>query len=258
MNKEYTYIDGKAIIKDENGNQTPVEYYDNLEEVLVQENVIETIEDRIAYLEKESKEYKKYNKKHYIPILLPLTTLMIVVGVPAMFYGLGNAGVYINTINTIFGPMNEALLYISIFSSLFLPLVGLMELGNYRQHKDNLKKEKGVNSELEFLKKQIIEEKENLVELKKEKSNTEENREFRVVQVDDLERLRAVKSWLNLYYDLGYNGEKYYDYYQKGKLNAKLGKHYNDKGIEAAKEYLEEKGPTLVKRKKTTNPNDKK
>ena len=38
MNKEYTYIDGKAIIKDENGNQTPTEYYDNLDEVLVQEN----------------------------------------------------------------------------------------------------------------------------------------------------------------------------------------------------------------------------
>ena len=249
MNKVYTYIDGKAIIKDENGNQIPIKYYDNLDEVLVQENVIETIEDRITDLEKKAINYKKYNKKHYIPILLPLTILMITIGVPAMFYGLGKTGVYINTINTIFGPMNEALLYISLFSTLYLPFVSLMELRSYRQYKDSLKEEKGVNSELEFLKKQIIEEKEKLVELTKEKSNTEENKEFRIVQVDDLERLRALKSWLNLYYDLGYNGEKYYDYYQKGKLDAKLGKYYNAKGVEVAKDYLEEKGPVLAKRR---------
>jgi len=258
MNKEYTYIDGKAIIKDENGNQTPIEYYDNLDEVLVQENVIETMEDRIAYLEKESKEYKKYNRKHYIPVIFPLSTLMTTVGVPAMFYWLGNTGIYISTINTIFGPMNEALLYSGLFSTLFLPLVGLMEFNMYRQHKDSLKKEKGTNSELEFLKKQIIEEREHLVELKKEKTGTEVKKEFRVVQVDDLERLKAVKSWLSLYYDLGYDGEKYYGYYEKGKLDSKLGKYYNEKGIEVAKEYLEEKGPTLVKRRKPTSPNDKK
>ena len=125
-----------------------------------------------------------------------------------------------------------------------------MEFSMYRQHKDNLKKENGINSELEFLKKQIIEEREHLIELKQEKKESEENKEFRVVQVDDLERLKAVKSWLHLYYDLGYDVEKYYGYYKKGKLDTKLSKHYNEKGIEVAKKYLEEKGPTLVKKKK--------
>lgn len=249
MNKEYTYIDGKAIIKDENGNQTPVEYYDNLDEVLVQENVIETIEDKIAYLEKESENYKKYNKKHYIPVLFPLCMLMTTVGVPAMYYWFGHSMVYVNTINTIFGPMNEALLYSSLFSALYLPFVGLVEFSMYRKHKDSLKKEKGINSALEFLKKQIIEERENLVALKKVKARTEEKKEFRVVKVDDLEKLKAVKSWLSLYYDLGYNGQKYYEYYQKGKLDAKLRKYYNDNGIGAAREYLEEKSPVLVKKK---------
>ena len=248
MNKEYTYIDGKAIIKDENGNQTPVEYYDNLDEVLVQENIIETIENRIAYLESESKEYKKYNKKHYIPVTFPLCALITTIGVPAIFYWLGNSGVYINTINTIFGPMNEALLYSSVFSTVFLPLAGLMEFNMYSQHKDRLKNEKGVNSELDFLKKQIFEEKEKLVELKKQKTKTELKNGFKVVKVDDIEKLKSLKSWFNLYYDLGYNEEKYYDYFQKGKLDSKLSKHYNEIGIEAAKEYLQEKGPTLVKK----------
>jgi len=54
---------------------------------------------------------------------------------------------------------------------------------------------------------------------------------------------------LYLYYDLGYNGEKYYKYYLQGKLDRKLDKYYNDTGIEIAKEYLEENGPQLIKRK---------
>lgn len=50
MNVSYTYIDGKAIIFDENGNQVPVEYYDNLDDILIQENIVETIENRINEL----------------------------------------------------------------------------------------------------------------------------------------------------------------------------------------------------------------
>jgi hypothetical protein len=58
-----------------------------------------------------------------------------------------------------------------------------------------------------------------------------------------------LKDTLYLYFDLGYNGEKYYKYYLQGKLDRKLDKYYNDTGIEIAKEYLEEKGPQFVKRK---------
>ena len=119
----------------------------------------------------------------------------------------------------------------------------------YRDYKKSIKKEKGINNELEFLKKQLVIEKENLDELKKDKTRNKENEEFRVVKVDDLEVLKILESWLNLYYDLGYDGEKYYKYYLQGKLDDKLGEYYNKTGINAAKRYLEEKGPTLVKSK---------
>lgn len=254
MNKEYTYIDGKVIVKDENGTQIPIEYYDNLDEVLIQENLIETIEDRISYLEKESQYYKiynkKYNKKHYIPIILILGVLTTIIGGPAIFYFLGNTDIYTSVVNTIFGTMNEAVFFSSVFSILYLPAISVLELNMYCNHKNLLKKEKGINSELEFLKRQIVNERKKLVELTKEKTRDNENKEFRVVKVNDLEKLKTFKSWLNLYYDLGYNGEKYYKYYFQGKLDDKLSKHYNNTGIEVAKEYLEEKGPSLVKRKK--------
>ena len=247
MNKEYTYIDGKVIVKDENGTQNPIEYYDNLDEVLIQENLIETMEKKISKLEKESEDYKKHNKKHYIPIIFPFGLLATLIG-PAYAYWLGNTDIYVSSVNTIFGTMNEAVLY-SCFSTLFLPILSLLELQMYHYYKNSKKDEKGINSELEFLKQQIIIEKQKLFELEKEKTKNREDKRFRSVKVEDLEELKALKSCLDLYYDLGYNGEKYYKYYLQGKLDNKLGRYYNDTGIEAAKEYLEEKGPTLVKKK---------
>ncbi len=253
MNKEYTYIDGKVIVSDENGNKVPMEYYDNLDEVLIQENLIETIEDKISYLENESNSYKKNNKKHYIPFVLPMSILILVFGVPALYSGLNNTNAYVSTINTIFGSMNEAVFSIGLCSITVLPLVSLFELDGYKKHRERLKEEKGVNSELDFLKEQLIKEKEHLIKLQNDKKRDNENKEFRVVEVNDLERLRNFRSHMNLFYDLGYNGEKYYKYLQEGKLETKLSKHYTELGIGVAKEYLEEKGPTLVKKIKPNN-----
>ncbi len=253
MNKEYTYIDGKVIISDENGKQKPGEYYDNLDDVLVQENLIETMEDRIAKLEKESKLYKKYNRKHYIPYLIPITALMTTIGAPMVLYFITGINPFTRSVDSIFGVSNLGVLLSSVLSTVFLPGSALTEFGNYRKHKDSLKKEKGVNSELEFLQKQLIEEKQVLEDLKKDKTRDEEDKAFRVVEVDDKQQLRELKGYLSLYYDLGYNVEKYYKYYEQGKLDDKLRKYYTDSDIDAAKEYLEEKGPTLIKNKKNRN-----
>ena len=100
-----------------------------------------------------------------------------------------------------------------------------------------------------ILQKQLVEEKQELKDLKQEKKRDEEDKEFRVVQVDDKQQLKALKSYLGLYFDLGYNEEKYFRYYQQDKLDEKLGEQYTVAGIEIAKKYLKEKGPTLVKRK---------
>lgn len=246
MNKEYIYIDGKVIVKDENGNQTPIEYYDNLDEVLVQENLIETIENQILDLENESQKLKKENKGRYLPKLLLLTALLLLVIMPALFTYLGNIGLVSTSI--LFG-INKGVLTSYLLSIVFLPIAALLDFTVYSNRKKSIKEEKGINSLLEFLKNRIVIEKENLVKLKQEKSREKENKEFRVVKVNDLEMLKIFRNNMELYFDLGYNGNKYYKYYQQNKLDAKLDKYYNDKGIEIAKKYLEEKGPTLVKRR---------
>ena len=256
MNKEYMYIDGKVVISDENGKQTLTEYSDNLDAILAQENVIETMENRILELEKDSQFYKKNSRKHYIPTELPITVLMATVGINLFSYFLSDTNPFITSVDTVFGVVNEAVLYSSLFAIIFIPIGAIYEVRSYRQYKNEKRRKKGTNSELEFLQKQIIEEKQVLEDLKKKKKRDEENKKFRVVKVDDKQQLQALKSNLSLYFDLGYNGEKYFRYFQQGKLDAKLRKHYNDTGIEIAKKYLEEKGPTLVKRKKQNNQNN--
>lgn len=249
MNKEYIYIDGNAIIKDEKDNHTVVEYYDNLDDVLVQENLIETMENRIKQLEKENEEYKKHNKKRYIPILFPSISILSILLPPIISYLLGNTDVFINSIDTINGTINQALSYSLTSSLFFIPISALFELNIYSNYKKDSKKAKGINSELNFLNKQLDKEKEILVKLKNKSSKDKENKEFRVVEVKDIDKLKILRNYLNLYFNLGYNEQKYSKYYQDGKLDETLRKnHYDDTSIELAKEYLA-KESTLVKRK---------
>ena len=253
MNKDYTYIDGKAIIRDENDNQVLTDYYDNIGEVLAQENVVENIEERIKIIEDKIKFIENWNtkniKKKYYFILL-CTILIIVFGVPAIFYLFGNIGVYTNIIKTSFGPMNEALMYIAIFSAFFVTSVSIAELSFCKIYKNILKERDGLNIELEFLKKQIVKEREKLNLLSREKVSSKKDYSFKSFTVNDTEKMQELDKSSNLYFDLGFNMDKYYGYYRKGKLSAKLRKSYDANRIEAANEYFE-RNKHILARKRT-------
>lgn len=72
--------------------------------------------------------------------------------------------------------------------------------------------------------------------------------DFKIVKVDDIEELKQLKNMLLLYYDLGFNPKKYYKLQQQGKLKERLAKKYSENEIKLVEQYLEEKGPTLVKK----------
>lgn len=246
MNKEYVLIDGKAIIEDEKGNKYIEDYSDKTEEILIQKNLIETMENRIKELEKELKETKEDNKPH-IPYIFLAVLLGLVTSIP-MISGLAGIDL-LKVSNTIFGPMNEYLIILVTLGITVLPPTILIELLWYKQDKHEKNSRRGDASEYEYLTKRIVKEREKLEQLELEQVKTDEIKGFQVRKVDDLEILKNLRSWLILYNDLGYNGKKYYKYLKQGKLDGKLNEYYTELGIEAAKGYLEEKGPSLVKRK---------
>ena len=249
MNKGYTYIDGKVIISDENGNHTQTEYYDNLDKVLVQQNVIEEMENEIQELTRESKKYPEA-KKRYKPLFL-YATLGAVLIFPNLFWALTGVNPYLSSMDTAFGTVNQALFY-TLTGALFcgLPLGSIFTLADYSNFKGRAKRGKGLNSELEFLQLQIEKEKETLVGLQEEKTRDRENTEFRSIQINDKQQLEALRNYLELYYVLGYDEKKLNKLYQQGRLDEKLQKYYGESEIELAKKHFEEKGPVLVKKKK--------
>ena len=262
MNKGYTYIDGKVIISDEFGNHTQSEYYDNLDKVLVQENVIEEIEKKIQELTEKNKNFKV---KRFIPISL----IGFVTGVSLTPFTLwaisGGINPFTTQVDTIMGTMSNAGLYTFVMAAACIPLVLLLSFREYKDYKDYIRNGNAINCELDFLNLQLEKEKEKLINLEKERTRNNEDTKTYSKLVDDKKQLEALRKLLETYYEIGYNSEKYYRYYQQGKLEEKLqsyyryypqGKmeeklqrYYSDLEIKLAKEYLEQKGPSLVKKR---------
>lgn len=250
MNKEYIYKDGKALVIDENDNQRTVDYCDNLDDVLVQENLIETMEKEIKNLEKEISEIKKESKfSKYLNILWPF--LIFTFGPMIVMPTICNLA-DVNQVLTL--PLLGTLDFgtaVGILGATAFSIPGsLMSLANYSKEKRFERDEKGKETQLEYLKKLLVEQKEDLEELKLDKSASETSKDFSVSRVDDIEVLKKLKNYLSFYYNLGYNEKKYFKYYQKGKLDNYLERFTNEDGIYYANQHFEEKGPTLVKRKK--------
>ena len=107
MNNEYIYKDGKVLIRDENDNQTIVDYYDNLDKVLVQENLIELMELELQKIEKELIKYKNMIHKNKLSkILHILAPFLIMTFLPLICAPIISNLMGINEIiNTIYGPI---------------------------------------------------------------------------------------------------------------------------------------------------------
>ena len=100
-----------------------------------------------------------------------------------------------------------------------------------------------------YLKKQIVIEKVKLEELRKEQTITSETHELKSEKVDDLERLKELRYKLSIYNCLGYNMDKYYRYYQAGRLEEKLSGQYDESSISEIREYFETKDSSPLKKK---------
>lgn len=245
MNESYTYLNGQVIIANEVGEQRHCEYYDNLEKVLVQENLIETISEKIKHLETVIPFYQKYNKKHCVPIW---TTLMpIITGICGLLiaYLFIDANIFKTTVDTIFGNINQALALSIPLSIISLPCGIGLDKANYQKYKIK----QAIESELTFLKKQLQEEEKQLQTLQKIKSKEKESKELKIFEVADEKQLEMLSNYLNFYGDLGFNYKKYRRYYKQGQLYEKLNEKYNASGIQLAKEYLLTKQPSLIKKK---------
>ena len=177
MNTNFIYYNGKATILDSNGGEKEIDYYDKLEEVLERENLIEVLENKSICLENDisqiNKDYKK-SSKEYIDAILWLLFPLIIYGLSIIFtitFGTSH-------INTSLGTFNFGVLE-SIFTSLLTTPVGvILATANYKYRKALQSKISKKESDIKKIEKQIISQKKELEELKKDKINTIEDNYF--------------------------------------------------------------------------------
>ena len=246
MNKGYTYIDGKVIISDENGNHTQTEYYDNLDQVLVHENIIEEIERKIKVLTAKNERYKP---KKYIPFYL-YAGVGFAALTPLILSILTGTNLYLCDTTVGLGSISDGLIINMTLGMIFLPISSLFEIVNHSGYKQNVNRGNAINSELDFLNLELAKEKKILLKLKKEKTMNNRHSKFESKQVDDKTEMKVLDRVSELNYVLGYFGKKYYHYYEQGKLDKVLKEYYSESEIALAKEYFEVKGPVLAKKKK--------
>lgn len=242
MNVEFTHVNNQAIIKDENGNTKMIPYYDNLKQVLIQENAIELIEEEMKKAI-ENYEYFKDKEFKYIPFATFGFIFLGYFAFPELFKAIGAPEEWLNEMGRICTNY-EAIRYIGLF--LGIPSGLLMDYSNLNNCYENRKRKNAAISEKELLEKQIKFEKELLENLQNDKtnSNIQTENDYEIINIDNDLIRRNVQNLINFFYNLGYNEKKLYRSFVKDNLD----KYYSGNTLKVATEYFEEKGPVLAKK----------
>lgn len=247
MNIKYTYVDGKVIVSDEYGNQKLNEYYDNLEDVLVQENLIEELEKKITELNEKVSQIRQEKPKKFKPSYTFLFLFCLVLGYSLSYLVFNSLGLK---------EVLESILRNKVACSfIFIPVPALftfvgidLDFLEYCKYKDLENRENGIEAQLDYSMQQLVKEKEKLINLKSKKTRDCEYREFRTVNVPYLERLKALRKYLKLYYELGSQVKHYHRSFEQGCLEEELEKEYDEDSIIVAKQFIEDKGRSFVKK----------
>lgn len=240
MHKEFIYVGRNIIVEDEKGNKTIRENSDNLEEILKQENVIELIENTINELKEEINYYEKKSLKKFIPYMLISLPIFDIV----LYFTIGN--MYLSNFGTI-----NSFIKCSLATTLALSPLVCAEIISYVHYKSAKKIIKGCKNQLDFLEKQLEKEKEILIELKNKEKRIKQEKEFKTPKIEPSKKIEKLEDNYSMYYDLGFNEDRYLRYFQKGNIDRLLQeKEYNDEQIEVAHLYLESKAKTLIRKRK--------
>lgn len=243
MKENYVYSDGKVISteKASSGSESYGEdavvgddriiirdYQDNIEEIFIIENLIEELQkNEVEKILKSNKKSKRLNNKNNVYISVAVSVALL----PAFIVGF-NMQLLISTLMWL------------IFSA---TLIG----GTYyieKQIKDQLKNElSGIDFELIETRKELLKNIEKLANLRKIKTRDNEEilKKEKTKKVNYKEKLKELREYLDVFYNIGYNEEEFKDYYDQGTLQEELNDNYNEQHIQLVKKYFDNKKTTI-------------
>lgn len=237
MNSTYSILgNSKVLVTSENGRQKIVDNYDNINEILIEENIIESVAKKVDELEDKKKKYEKINKRKYVPIMIIVSFFLTKIILPLIF----------NSYQFIF---YDNLFKFDLVNIIVFSLATCTDTFLFILHKQNIKKQKGINSELYYLRECLKKENKKMRNLIRKSNSLKASKQVNNITVRSADVIDNLNKHSAFYYNIGYNSEKYYNYYMKGNINGITKKHYTEEDSDLVKDYFEQNGPTLVKRK---------
>lgn len=236
MNKSYSYVNNKAVINLYDGNTIETEYYDNIEEMLSRENLIEHLNNEIINSKEEINELTKnenYPPKE-VPILIGLSTV-----IPFVIYYYAVKHSYCLDKNALIELISK--IYKNIELRIIIPAGISISAINYLNYIDKIKEKNGLYKRIEIIKEILKKQKEEFIKIKEEKKKYQETAYFKDRKVNSWSLDKEEKLKMNTYYDIGYNEQKYQNYYINNKLDTKLKKDHSKEEIDIIKEYYTRK-----------------
>jgi len=238
MNKEYILKNGEALIIDDDVLINQINHYDNLDEVLKKENLIEYMEEKISDLnyEKEKVQYTLKTHKHERKWLF----YMFLLG-PMMFFTIFNC-FDLKTFGTIFNALKNGIMAGVFFAPSMALVATLLNLYQKFSDKNLINDYNGKQAEIKFLNKEIEKTRKEINELKKDLTSTDNTSELKRIKIDFAKELKDLKEKILSYYHIGYSYKKYNKY-----STNELKEIVDEKEFETIKDFLKN-GPVLTKK----------
>ncbi|MBP5683692.1 MAG: hypothetical protein J6X02_00365 [Bacilli bacterium] len=253
MNKEYMMFNGKTIVSTDNDGLKVIPNYENPEEVLKQENLVETIDNLIKVLleRKENTKLAKVNITKHLSLKICLIAVPLLLGfIFRIIFGLDLS--FVTTkLGTISLPeyLSIAMAYGFIISD-FIELT----IGRYFDKKDCQRKRDAYDSSIEYLQKRKAKEEKILYDMKQHNKVEGENKvNVNSVKIHDPEALSEIERFILINYRGRLNLKKYYRRYLQGNLQFTLEKEKELNNLDYYIDFIEEKGPKLIKNFKTSD-----
>lgn len=242
MNKEVVIKDCVACVINHTGEERVVSLVNNLDEVLIKENVIEIMEKVMVELEYCSSRFKKGKIGDIAYVQSPISST-ILIPIITMYLGTGSLD---GLVDTKFGMMEKDR-FLALFIAAFTPVALSISKKWYKEYIEEKRCENGRLLAIYHLKKNLIKEKEKLIALKEcGKEIRCEDKRYSLC----LDSIDNLQDNINLYYELGYNINEYYEYFKEnGHLPQCVISEYNEAGINIIENYLKNNGNKIKKMK---------
>lgn len=240
MNKKYMFTKKKVIVFDENDNDRIVDYHDNIQEVLKYENIIELIENEIEFHELGVQNYEQHSLSYFLDTLL--TPIPGIASIAAPLYLMQDEK------NRTGNPYLDALIISAVAT--VGGCISYALLKDKLRDWDNYWGSANVVEQLYKLRYELLEDLV-LLQANPPKELIDSQDLYTIQELDDEKEQERLRQRIDFHFDCGYNGKRYYKYYKRHKeLPETVKDTYTLRGQNMLVEYLEEKAPELVKRRK--------